>query len=117
MICESIGQRYLIVMRDEIIRHRVSVDAKGVIRAYSANKMEMKMHLKIITVLAVPMLAAIAAQAAAASDHRHTRMKERAVVCEQLRKSNAYATPGHIVAQPDWSSYANGAMASGIAGH
>jgi hypothetical protein len=95
----------------------VSVDAKGKIRAYSANKMEMKMHPKIITVLAVPMLAAIAAQAAAASDHRHTRMKERAMVCEQLRKSNAYATPGDIVAQPDWSNYANGAMASGIAGH
>ncbi len=73
------------------------------------------MRLNMITVLAVPMLIAIATQAAAASEHRHTRMKERAVACEQFRNSNAYATPS--VAQPSWSNYANGAMASGIAGH
>jgi hypothetical protein len=49
-------------------------------------------------------------------DH-HTRMKSHAVASEQLRNSNAYAAPGDIAVQSDWSNYANGAMASGVAGH
>ena len=75
------------------------------------------MQLKIITVLAVPLFAAIATQAATASEHRHTRTKERAAVCEQWRNSNAYAAPGDIAGQSYSSNLANGAMASGIAGH
>jgi len=78
-------------------------------------KMEMTMRRKILTVLVVPLMAALTAQAAAASEHHYTRTKDRAVACEQLRNSNAYAVPD--AEQSDWSSYANGAMASGIAGH
>jgi hypothetical protein len=44
-------------------------------------------------------------------------MKSRAVAVEQLRNSNAYAAPGNISVQPDWSDYTESAMTSGIAGH
>jgi hypothetical protein len=78
--------------------------------------MEMTMRMKFITVL-VPMFAALATQVAAASEHSRTHTKERAAAYERLRNSNGYAAPGEIVARPDWTSYANGAMASGMAGH
>jgi hypothetical protein len=84
---------------------------------YSANRMEMTMRLKIITVLIVPLFAALAAQVAAASQPSQTQTKKRAAACERLRNSNAYAAPSAIAIQSDWSNYANGAMASGIAGH
>jgi hypothetical protein len=75
------------------------------------------MRKKILTVLVVPLIAALAAQSAVASEYRHTRAKHHAVASEQLRNSNAYAAPGDI-AEPSYSSsLANGAMASGIAGH
>jgi hypothetical protein len=77
--------------------------------------MEMTMRKKILTVLVVPLVAALTAQAAAASEHHHTRMKSRAVASEQLRNSNAYAALGSIVVQPDLLD--EGAMTSGMAGH
>jgi hypothetical protein len=79
--------------------------------------MEMTMQKKLLTVLFIPLVAAITAQAAAASEHHHTRAKNRALISEQLRNSNAYAVPAGMAAQTDLPDYANGAMASGIAGH
>jgi hypothetical protein len=49
------------------------------IRDFSANKLEMTMRKKILTVLVVPLIAALTAQAAAASEHHHTRTKGHAV--------------------------------------
>jgi hypothetical protein len=71
------------------------------------------MQKTFLTVL----IAALTAQAAAASEHHSTRTKGHAVAIEQLRNSNAYAASGGIAVQSNWSDYANGAMASGIAGH
>jgi hypothetical protein len=78
--------------------------------------MEMTMRKKILTMLVVPLIAALTAQAAAATERHHTRTKERAVVSERIRNSNAYAAPGDIAVQPGWSGY-DGAMGSGTAGH
>jgi len=75
------------------------------------------MQKKLLTVLFIPLVAAITAQAAAASEHHHTRAKNRALISEQLRNSNAYAVPAGMAAQTDLPDYANGAMASGLAGH
>jgi hypothetical protein len=79
--------------------------------------MEMKMRKKILTMLVVPLFAALTAQAAIASEHHHTRAKGRATTAEQLRNSNAYAVPGDFAAPSYLSNEANGAMESGIAGH
>jgi hypothetical protein len=79
--------------------------------------MELKVLKKIIAVLVVPLIAASITQAAAASEHHHTQTKSRPVASEQLRNSNAYAAPGDIAVQSDWSNYSEGAMTSGIAGH
>jgi hypothetical protein len=79
--------------------------------------MEMTMRKKIITVLVVPLIAALSAQAAAASEHHHARTKGRAVASEQFRNSNAYyAAPGNF-AGPSASSLDEGAMSAGMAGH
>ena len=51
------------------------------------------MRKKILTMLVVPLIAALTAQAAAASEHHHTRAKDGAAASEQLRNSNAYAAP------------------------
>jgi hypothetical protein len=77
--------------------------------------METTMRTKILTVFVI--IAALTAQAAAASEHHRARTKSGAVASEQFRNSNAYAVPGDIAVQSDWPDYANGAMASGIAGH
>jgi hypothetical protein len=79
--------------------------------------MEMTMRKKILTVLFIPLIAALTAQATAASEYRHTRTKDRAVASEQLRNSNAYAAPSEFAVPSYLSSEDNGAMASGIAGH
>ena len=79
--------------------------------------MEMTMRKKILTMLVAPLIAALTAQAAAASEHRHTPAKDHAAAWEQLRNSNAYAAPSVIAVPSYWSNEANGAMASGIAGH
>ena len=79
--------------------------------------MEMTMRKKILTMLVVPLIAALTAQAAAASEHHHTRAKDRAAAWAQMRNSNAYAAPGDIAVPSYLSNEANGAMVSGIAGH
>jgi hypothetical protein len=79
--------------------------------------MEMTMRNKILTVIFVPVIAALTAQAATASERHHARTKDRAVVSEQIRNSNAYAAPGDFAVRSYLRSEDNGAMASGIAGH
>jgi hypothetical protein len=86
-------------------------------------KMEMTMRKKILTLLVVPLLAALSAQAAVASERHHARTKGRTVAIEQFRNSNAFAAPSNIAAagnsaaQSYLSSEDEGAMTSGIAGH
>jgi hypothetical protein len=78
--------------------------------------MELKMRKTIITVFVVPLIAVLTAQAAAASEHHHTRTKGRAAVSEQFRNSNAYAAPDDIAVPSYESNEAEGAMTSGLAG-
>jgi hypothetical protein len=87
------------------------------VQRIAQTKMEMTMRKKILTMLVVPLIAALTAQAAAASEHHQTRTKGRAAACEQLLNSNAYAARGDIAAQSYWSNYAEGMMTSGPAGH
>jgi hypothetical protein len=75
------------------------------------------MQKTFLIVLGATLIAALTAEAAVASGHHHMRTKGHAVASEQLRNSNAYAAPGDLPVQSNWSDYANGAMASGIAGH
>ena len=75
------------------------------------------MRKAILTVVSASVIATLTAQAAAASEHHHTRTKGQAVAIKQFRNSNAYAAPSDIAVQPGWSSYDEGAMTSGIAGH
>jgi hypothetical protein len=86
-------------------------------RDLSTNKTEMTMRKNILTALFIPLITALTVQATAASEYRHTRTKDRAVASEQLRNSNAYAAPGEFAVPSYLSNEANGAMASGIAGH
>jgi hypothetical protein len=79
--------------------------------------MEMTMRNKTLTVICVPLIAALTAQAATASERHRARTTDRAVVSEKIRNSNAYAAPGDFVARSYLRSEDNGAMASGIAGH
>jgi hypothetical protein len=79
--------------------------------------MEMTTRNTILTMLVVLLVTALAAQTATASEHHHTRTKGHAVAIKQFRNSNAYAAPSDIAVQPGWSSYDEGAMTSGIAGH
>ncbi len=79
--------------------------------------MEMTVRKKILTVLVVPLIAALTAQAAAA-EHRHMRTKDRAVAIERFRNSNAYAAPrGYFAVRSYLPDYDEGAMTSGLAGH
>jgi hypothetical protein len=80
--------------------------------------MEMTVRKKILTVLVVPLIAALTAQAAAASEHRHMRTKDRAVAIERFRNSNAYAAPrGYFAVRSYLWDYDEAAMTSGPAGH
>jgi hypothetical protein len=72
------------------------------------------MQTKFITALVVPVIAALTAQAAAASEQHYTRTKGRAVDCEQL--PNSYAERAYIAAESYWQNYANGIMAAHPAG-
>jgi hypothetical protein len=76
----------------------------------------MTMRNTILSMLVVPLIAALTAQTAAASEHHHARTKGRAVAIKQFRDSNAYAAPADIAVQPYWSGY-DGAAGSGMAGH
>ena len=73
--------------------------------------------MRKLTLLVVPLIAILTAQAAAASERHHARTKDRAVLSEQIRNSNAYAAPGDFPARSYLRSEDNGAMASGPAGH
>ena len=75
------------------------------------------MQKTFLTVLFIPLFAALTAQAAAAAEHHHTRTKDRAVFSEHVRNSNAYAAPDDYVVQSSSQNYDEGAMTSGIAGH
>jgi hypothetical protein len=79
--------------------------------------MEMTMRKTFLSLLVVPLIAALTAQAAATSEHHHMRKKGRAVASQQFRNSNAYAAPDDIAVPSYRSSEAEGAMTSGIAGH
>jgi hypothetical protein len=79
--------------------------------------MEMTMQKKFLTALLIPLVGALTMQAAAASEHHHTRAKNRAAISEQVRDSNAYAASADRAAKSDLSDYSEGAMTSGIAGH
>jgi hypothetical protein len=79
--------------------------------------MEMTMRKKVLTVLVIPLIAALSTQAAAAAEHHHTRTKSHPVASEQFRNSNAYAAPGNIAAPTDLQNLDEGAMTSGLAGH
>ena len=72
------------------------------------------MRKKLLTAIFIHLVAALTAQAAAASEHHHARAKGRPPISEQLRSSNAYAAPTDMSVLPD---YSEGAMTSGIAGH
>ena len=75
------------------------------------------MQKKILTVLVVPLIAALTAQAAAAERH-HMRTKDRAVAIERFRNSNAYAAPrGYFAVRSYLRDYDEAAMTSGPAGH
>jgi hypothetical protein len=74
------------------------------------------MRKTIFTVVSVSVIAALTAQAAAASEHHRTRTNGHAVVTAQFRNSNAYAAPRNFAVQPGWSGY-DGALGSGSAGH
>lgn len=75
------------------------------------------MPKKILSVLVVPLLAALTAQTAAASTYQHARSKDRAVMSEHVRNSNAFAAPDSAAVPSYGSNEAEGAMTSGIAGH
>jgi hypothetical protein len=78
--------------------------------------MEMTVRKKIFTVLVVPLIAALTAQAAAAE--RHHRTKDRAVAIERFRNSNAYAAPrGNVAPRSYLRDEDEAAMSSGPAGH
>jgi hypothetical protein len=79
--------------------------------------MEMTVQKQILTVLVVPLIAALTAQAAAAERH-HMRTKDRAVAIERFRNSNAYAAPrGNIAVRSYLPAEDEAAMTSGLAGH
>ena len=77
------------------------------------------MRKKILTMLVFPLIAALSAQAAAASEHHHIRAKSRAAAWAQMRNSNAYAAPGYPAGsdlkaeQSYWTNLGNGYSAGG----
>lgn len=85
-------------------------------RRWLINFLEMNLQKTFITVF-IPLVAALAAQTAAASEHHHTRANDRAALSEQVRNSNAYAAPDDFAAPSNRPDYDEGAMTSGLAGH
>jgi hypothetical protein len=73
------------------------------------------MRKTILTSLVTALVAVSTVQAATATERHHARTSNRSAMSEQLRNANAYAGPAYV--QPDASSMAEGAMASGVAGH
>ena len=81
------------------------------------------MRKKAITMFAVSLIAALAIQAAAASEHHRTRAKASLIATERFRNSKAYFAPPDY-SMPSYSSAPSyspnvydGAQGSGIAGH
>jgi hypothetical protein len=91
------------------------VDAIDAAAIFPQTTMEMTMQKIFFTVVFIPLAAALTAQAASASEH-HTRTKDRAVLSEQVRNSNAYAAPADIAVPTRAPDYDEGAMTSGLAG-
>ena len=81
------------------------------------------MRKTVLTVLGASLIAAVAMQAAAASEHHRVQKTNRATATEQFRNVNAYyGAPRNIAVQPEWPGYrgyqgSDGALGSGIAGH
>ena len=73
--------------------------------------------MRKLTILVVPLIAALTSQAATASERHLARTNDRAVLIEQIRNSNAYAAPGDFAVRPYLRSEDEGAMTSGSAGH
>jgi hypothetical protein len=96
---------------------RLSESRRKRLRRGLINFLEMNMQKKFLTVFAIPLVAALATHAAAASEHHHTRVNDRAVLSEDVRNSNAYAAPGDFAVQSSRPDYDEGAMTSGLAGH
>jgi hypothetical protein len=114
----SQGKVFLFFIHNQIIQRSLSrSDRKAQTRTFRQNrKWEITMRKAILTVVSASVIATLTAQAAAASEHRHTRTKGRTVASEQWRNSNAYAAP-HDIALPSYSSTLDeGAMSSGMAG-
>jgi hypothetical protein len=86
------------------------------LRRWLINFPEMTMQKKLLTVIFIPLLAALATQAAGASERHRMRAKYHAAISEQVRNSNAYAAPADMDAPSDLSDYTEGAMTSGLAG-
>jgi hypothetical protein len=86
-------------------------------RGFNTSDLTMEMTMRKLTIIVIPLIAALTAQAATASERHHARAKDRAVLSEQIRNSNAYAAPGDFPARSYLRSEDNGAMASGLAGH
>jgi hypothetical protein len=64
------------------------------------------------------MLALVLTQQSATAGQQHARRHHAIISYCHLRDSNAYAVPGNYAVESNqWQSLANGAMASGIAGH
>jgi hypothetical protein len=75
----------------------------------------MEMTMRRLTLLVVPLIAALTAQAAAASESHQTRTKGRPMASEQFRNSNAYAAPGYSAVPSRLQQLDDGAFAG--AGH
>jgi hypothetical protein len=80
-------------------------------RDFQQSKMEMTMRKKIFAGLAVPLVAALTVQAAAASERHRTRTKGSPMASEQLRNSKAYAGPGYFAVPSRLQQRDNGAFA------
>lgn len=74
------------------------------------------MQTTFFKILGATLIATTTVQMAGAAEH-HAR-KAQATAIQQFRNSNAYAEPGYTSSQPsDLSNLAEGAQASGPAGH
>jgi hypothetical protein len=78
------------------------------------------MFVKLTSVAAVScaMLALVITQQSATAGQQYARRHHPIISQCHLRDSNAYAVPSNNAVESNrWQSLANGAMASGIAGH
>ena len=71
-----------------------------------------------VATVSCAMLALVITQQSATAGQQHARRHHPIISQCYLRNSNAYAVPGdNAVGSNRWQSLANGALASGIAGH